>query len=88
MGTVSPVPRRCVSTGCTGGTIPLGHTQGVHLVAAYLPHEAVTLVQVQVAAKDNEITVAPSVPPNTLPNPAKKNVRPMPTRSSTGAMCA
>jgi len=43
------------------GTIPLGHTQGVHLVAAYLPHEGVTLMQVQVAAKENEITVAPSI---------------------------
>ncbi len=43
------------------GTIPLGHTQGVHLVAAYLPHEGVTLVQLQVATKDNEIMVAPSI---------------------------
>lgn len=43
------------------GTIPLGHTQGVHLIAAYLPHAGVTLVQLQVAAKENEITVAPSI---------------------------
>ncbi len=26
-------------------TIPLGHTQGVHLVAAYLPQQGVTLIQ-------------------------------------------
>jgi predicted transposase YbfD/YdcC len=43
------------------GTIPLGHTQGVHLVAAYLPQHGVTLVQLPVAAKHNEITVAPSI---------------------------
>jgi len=43
------------------GTIPLGHTQGVHLVAAYLPEQGVTLVQVQVATKENEITIAPTV---------------------------
>jgi predicted transposase YbfD/YdcC len=43
------------------GTIPLGHTQGVHLVAAYLPQQGVTLIQVQVAANDNEIVVAPTI---------------------------
>jgi predicted transposase YbfD/YdcC len=43
------------------GTIPLGHTQGVHLGAAYLPEQGVTLLQLQVAAKENEITVAPSM---------------------------
>lgn len=43
------------------GTIPLGQTQGVHLVAAYLPQDGVTLAQVQVAAKENEISVAPTV---------------------------
>ena len=43
------------------GTIPLGQTQGVHLVAAYLPEHGVTLVQLQVAAKEHEITVAPTV---------------------------
>jgi predicted transposase YbfD/YdcC len=43
------------------GTIPVGQTQGVHLVAAYLPQHGVTLIQVQVAAKANEITIAPTV---------------------------
>jgi predicted transposase YbfD/YdcC len=43
------------------GTIPLGQTQGVHLVAAYLPHEGVVLAQLEVHAKDNEIVVAPTI---------------------------
>ncbi len=43
------------------GTIPLGQTQGVHLVAAYLPHEGVVVAQLEVHAKENEIVVAPTV---------------------------
>jgi predicted transposase YbfD/YdcC len=43
------------------GTIPLGQTQGVHLVAAYLPHEGVVVAQLEVHAKANEIVVAPTV---------------------------
>ncbi len=43
------------------GTIPLGPTQGVQLVAAYLPEHGVPLVQLQVTATANEITVAPTV---------------------------
>ncbi len=43
------------------GTIPHGHTQGVHLVAAYLPQEGVVLAQLEVAEKANEIVVTPSV---------------------------
>ena len=43
------------------GTIPVGHTQGVHLVAAYLPHHGVAVVQLQVAVKENEITIAPTI---------------------------
>jgi predicted transposase YbfD/YdcC len=41
------------------GTIPTGETQGVHLLAAYLPREGVVLMQVEVADKENEITAAP-----------------------------
>lgn len=41
------------------GTIPKGHTQGVHLLAAYLPREGVVLQQVIVADKENEISAAP-----------------------------
>ena len=43
------------------GTIPLGATQGDHLLAAYLPHEGVVVFQLPVDGKTNEITVAPQV---------------------------
>ena len=41
------------------GTIPAGETQGVHLLAAYVPEEGVVLMQVEVDGKSNEITAAP-----------------------------
>lgn len=41
------------------GTIPKGKSQGVHLLAAYLPEEGIVLMQVPVASKENEITAAP-----------------------------
>lgn len=43
------------------GTIPKGSTQGVHLLAAYLPEEGVVLKQVEVDTKENEIKVAPQL---------------------------
>lgn len=43
------------------GTIPLGDTRGMHLVAAYLPDEGVVLAQLQVQEKANELTVAPTL---------------------------
>ena len=43
------------------GTIPPGKTQGVHLLAAYLPAEGIVLFQVEVGCKENEITAAPRV---------------------------
>jgi len=43
------------------GTIPKGMTQGVHLLAAYLPAEGIVLMQVAVESKENEITAAPRV---------------------------
>lgn len=43
------------------GTIPKGKTQGVHLLAAYLPKEGIVLVQVAVDSKENEIKAAPKV---------------------------
>jgi predicted transposase YbfD/YdcC len=43
------------------GTIPKGKTQGVHLLAAYLPEEGIVLMQVAVESKENEITAAPRV---------------------------
>ncbi len=41
------------------GTIPAGATQGVHLMAAYLPGQGIVVAQVEVGAKTNEITAAP-----------------------------
>lgn len=43
------------------GTIPKGKTQGVHLLAAYLPAEGIVLMQTAVASKENEITAAPQL---------------------------
>jgi predicted transposase YbfD/YdcC len=43
------------------GTIPKGQTQGVHLMAAYLPQLGVVLAQVAVERKENEIVAAPKV---------------------------
>ena len=41
------------------GTIPAGQTQGLHLLAAYLPDAGVVLCQMEVGAKENEISAAP-----------------------------
>ncbi len=43
------------------GTIPLGKTRGVHLLAVYLPTQGVVLAQMQVDEKSNEITHAPKL---------------------------
>jgi len=43
------------------GTTPKGQTQGVHLLAAYLPEEGIVLMQIAVDCKENEIVVAPRV---------------------------
>jgi predicted transposase YbfD/YdcC len=43
------------------GTIPTGHSQGVHLLAAYLPAEGLVLMQVAVPNKENEIVAAPQL---------------------------
>jgi len=40
------------------GTIPAGRSQGVHLLAAYLPDEGVVLAQVEVMPGENEIPAA------------------------------
>ncbi len=44
-----------------GGTIPKGQSQGVQLMAAYLPQVGVVLAQVVVENKANEIVTAPKV---------------------------
>lgn len=41
------------------GTIPCGQTQGLHLLALYLPEHGVVLMQVEVAAHENELSAAP-----------------------------
>jgi len=41
------------------GTIAKGQTQGLHLLAAYLPDEGIVLMQIEVGSKENEITAAP-----------------------------
>lgn len=43
------------------GSIPADQTSGVHLLAAFVPHEGIVLAQVAVTAKANEVTVAPQV---------------------------
>lgn len=43
------------------GTIPKGCTQGIHLMAAYLPEEGIVLKQVVVESKENEISAAPQL---------------------------
>jgi len=43
------------------GTIPAGQTQGLHLLAAFLPGEGWVMVQVEVDGKENEISAAPRV---------------------------
>jgi len=43
------------------GSIPDGHTQGIHLLAAYLPEEGIVLMQIAVECRENEICVAPEV---------------------------
>lgn len=43
------------------GTIPKGESQGVHLLAAYLPAEGIVLMQVALEKKGNEIRAAPKL---------------------------
>lgn len=43
------------------GTISCGQTQGVHLLAVYLPEEGVVLMQIAVESKENEISAAPKL---------------------------
>lgn len=51
----------CLDGKTLRGTIPAGQCQGVHLLAAYLPGQGVTLVEVAVGNKENEIVVARDV---------------------------
>jgi len=51
----------CLDGKTLRGTIPAGHSHGVHLMAAYLPEQGVVLMQMQIGDKTNEITTAPKV---------------------------
>jgi predicted transposase YbfD/YdcC len=51
----------CLDGKTLRGTIPLGRTSGVHLLAAYHAEQGVVLAQMAVDAKANEIVVAPAV---------------------------
>jgi len=51
----------CLDGKTLRGTIPLGHTNGIHLLAAYHAEQGVVLTQMAVDAKANEIVVAPQV---------------------------
>jgi predicted transposase YbfD/YdcC len=51
----------CLDGKTLRGTIPLGHTSGVHLLAAYHAEQGVVLAQLAVDTKANEVVVAPQV---------------------------
>ncbi len=51
----------CIDGKTLRGTIPAGQSQGVQLVAAYLPKQGVVLAQVHVKAGTNELGVAPTL---------------------------
>jgi predicted transposase YbfD/YdcC len=43
------------------GTIETGQSQGLHLMAAYVPGEGAVLIQMEVTKKENEIVTAPNL---------------------------
>lgn len=49
----------CLDGKTLRGTIPLGASRGVHLLAAYLPREGVVLAHVQVSTAGREVSAAP-----------------------------
>jgi predicted transposase YbfD/YdcC len=51
----------CIDGKTLRGTIPLGKSKGVHLLAAYLPKEGVVLGQIQVPASTSEVKTAPKL---------------------------
>jgi predicted transposase YbfD/YdcC len=51
----------CLDGKTLRGTIPLGESQGVHLLAAYLPEQGVVLAQVQVNGAFDEPQQAPAL---------------------------
>jgi predicted transposase YbfD/YdcC len=51
----------CLDGKALRGTIPAGTRRGVHLLAAYLPAQGITLIEVAVDGKENEIVTAQHV---------------------------
>jgi predicted transposase YbfD/YdcC len=51
----------CIDGKTLRGTIWAGDSQGVHLLAVYLPHDGLVLAQMQIDAKANEIAAAPQL---------------------------
>jgi hypothetical protein len=51
----------CLDGKTLKGTIPLGASQGVHRLSAYLPQEGVVLAQVQVSTSGSEVSAAPGL---------------------------
>jgi predicted transposase YbfD/YdcC len=49
----------CIDGKTLRGTLNLTHRSGVHLLVAYLPGEALVLLQLEVDGKTNELSVAP-----------------------------
>lgn len=56
-----PGPQLTIDGKTLRGTIPAGATQGVHLVAAYLPQAGCVLAEIAVGNEANELTVAPTL---------------------------
>lgn len=51
----------CLDGKTLKGTIPIGSSHGVHLLAAYLPKEGMVLAQVQVSTSGSEVSAAPGL---------------------------
>jgi hypothetical protein len=51
----------CIDGKTLRGTIWAGDSQGVHLLAVYLPQDGIVLAQMQIDAKANEIAAAPQL---------------------------
>src|SRR5262245_27248389 len=51
----------CIDGKTVKGTIDAADPHGTHLLAAYLPHEGIVLLQLPVGRKANEIRVAPTL---------------------------
>lgn len=60
-GCVKPTEALAIDGKSLRGTIPSGHTSGVYLLAVYAPGSGVVLRQVEIGAKENELSATPSL---------------------------